>query len=102
MLFRSTIGNGAVTDTSATACKTFTWDRNGQTYNTTGTYDVTIPNGVCIDTVRLHLTINNPAETDTLVTACKTFTWDRNGQTYNTSRSEERRVGKGCSIQTVR
>src|SRR5437762_9299522 len=78
-----TVSSGLVIDTSATACKTFTWDRNGQTYNVTGTYDVTIPNGVCTDTVRLHLTINTPAETDKLTTACKTSTWHLDRQTYN-------------------
>src|SRR5207249_4028368 len=80
-----TVSSGSVTDTAASSCRSFTWDRNGQTYNTTGTYDVTIPNGICIDTVRLHLTITNPVVTDTLVTACGSFTWDRNGQTYNTT-----------------
>ena len=80
-----TIGNGAVTDTTVTACQTFTWDRNGQTYTTSGSYDYTFTNGTCIDTVRLNLTIANGAVTDTTVTACQTFTWDRNGQTYTTS-----------------
>src|SRR5947207_8970909 len=60
-LFRSrlllTITNGVRTDTTVTACNNFTWNRNGQTYNTSGTHDYTFVNGTCTDTVRLLLTI---------------------------------------------
>src|SRR5436853_2387515 len=69
---------------------------------TTGTYDVTIPNGVCIDTVRLHLTINTPVETDTTVTACGSFTWNRTGLTYTTSGSYDYTFANGTCIDTVR
>jgi hypothetical protein len=81
-----TINNGLRTDTLVTACKTFTWNRDGQTYNATGDHDYIFTNAQgCQDTVRLKLTINNGLRTDTLVTACKTFTWNRDGQTYTAS-----------------
>jgi acyl dehydratase len=78
-----TINSGLRTDTLVTACKTFTWNRDGQTYNATGNHDYIFTNAQgCQDTVRLKLTINSGLRTDTLVTACKTFTWNRDGQTY--------------------
>jgi acyl dehydratase len=81
-----TINNGLRTDTLVTACKTFTWNRDGQTYTASGDHDYIFTNAQgCQDTVRLKLTINNGLRTDTLVTACKTFTWNRNGQTYTAS-----------------
>src|SRR5438093_11822934 len=81
-----TINNGARTDTVVTACKSFTWNRDGQTYTASGDHDYTFVNALgCQDTVRLKLTINNGARTDTTVTACECFMWNRNGQTYTTS-----------------
>jgi len=83
-----TIGNGTLTDTTVTACGSFTWDRNGQTYTTTTTDDVLIPNGPCVDTVRLHVTIGRGVHTSVNVTACDSYTWAAgNGNTYTTSGS---------------
>jgi hypothetical protein len=63
-----TIGTGGHIDTTVVACGPFTWNRNNQTYNTSGDYTVTVPNGACTDTFTLHLTIdainlvtNNPS-----------------------------------------
>ena len=97
-----TIANGVVTDTTVTACQTFTWNRNGQTYSTSGTYDYTFNNGTCVDTVRLNLTIANAAVTDTSATACGSFTWDRNGLTYNTSGTYNYTFNNGACVDTVR
>src|SRR5207249_1872313 len=81
-----TINNGTRTDTVVTACKSFTWNRDGQTYTASGDHDYTFVNSQgCQDTVRLKLTINNGTRTDTVVTACKSFTWNRDGQTYTAS-----------------
>src|SRR5438552_2238895 len=78
-----TITNGVQTDTLVTACKQFTWSRDGQTYTATGNHDYIITNAQgCKDTITLKLTITNGVHTDTLVTACKQFTWSRDGQTY--------------------
>ena len=64
----------------------FRGNRNGQTYSTSGVYDVTILNGVCIDTVRLHLTIGLPTTSTTTVTICGDalpYSW--NGNVYSTA-----------------
>jgi gliding motility-associated-like protein len=60
------------TDTTATACGSFVWDRNGQTYTATGAYLYTFTNGECEDSITLNLTITsllfqttNPAATCT-------------------------------------
>jgi gliding motility-associated-like protein len=45
-------------DTAASACDSFTWDRDGRTYTLSGDYAYTFVNGVCTDTIILHLTIN--------------------------------------------
>src|SRR5438045_5966411 len=65
-----TINNGAHTDTLVTACKSFTWNRNNQTYTASTQVDYIFDNAQgCKDTVTLKLTINNAADTDTLITA---------------------------------
>src|SRR5204863_6809766 len=71
-----TINNGVHTDTTVTACSSFTWSSGtGTTYTTTGVYNFfsTGANG-CADTATLHLTINNGVHTDTTVVACASFT----------------------------
>src|SRR4029078_8242692 len=74
------ITNGVLPDTLVTACKKFTWSRDGQTYTATGNHDYIITNAQgCKDTITLKLTITNGVHTDTLVTACKQFTWSRDG-----------------------
>src|SRR5213078_3043535 len=84
-----TINNGVHTDTTVVACKSFTWNRDGNTYTTTGTHDYIFPdvNG-CADTVTLQLTINNGVHSDTTVVACKSFTWNRDGVTYTASTTQ--------------
>src|SRR5436190_1129009 len=90
LTLKLTITNGVHTDTLVTACKSFTWNRDGQTYNVSGNHDYIFTNAQgCKDTLTLKLTITNGVHTDTPVTACKTFTWNRDGQTYNVSRNHE-------------
>src|SRR5436190_400833 len=96
------MGNEAVTDTTAAEFNSSTLDRKGASYATRGAYAYIFVNGICTDTVRLHLTINTPSETDTLVTACQTFTWDRTGQTYNTSGSYDYTFVNGTCVDTIR
>src|SRR5205085_691470 len=83
-----TIGNGVHTDTLVSACKSFTWNRNGLTYTSSTQVDYIFDNAQgCKDTITLKLTISNGVHTDTLVSACKQYTWPRNGLTYTTSQS---------------
>ena len=81
-----TINNSTTSTTSATACDTYTWAANGQTYTTSGTYTATSINAAgCTHTATLNLTINNSTTSTTSATACDTYTWAANGQTYTTS-----------------
>src|SRR5688572_222731 len=78
VVLKLTINNGVKTDTLVTACNTYTWPRNGQTYTSSQTVEHRFQNAQgCQDTVVLKLTINNGVKTDTLVTACNTYTWPR-------------------------
>jgi gliding motility-associated-like protein len=52
------VSKGQHVDTTASACDSFTWDHDGKTYTSSGDYDFIFANGVCADTVTLHLTIN--------------------------------------------
>ena len=69
-----TIGTGGHTDTTAVACGSFTWDRTGVNYTTSGNYNFTIPNGACTDTVILHLTIGQPTTSEFTASACSSYT----------------------------
>lgn len=74
--------------TTATSCGSYTWNANGQTYNSSGTYNTvfTGSNG-CDSTVFLNLTITQPTSGSESVNSCDSYTWPTNGQTYNTSGS---------------
>ncbi|TCJ14608.1 T9SS type B sorting domain-containing protein [Flaviaesturariibacter flavus] len=77
-----TINQGVRSDTTATACGTYSW--RGTTYTASGNYTVTTVNGACTDTAVLHLTVNNfGSRRDTTVASCSDITWY--GQTYTTS-----------------
>ena len=55
-----TINNSTSSSQSVTACNSYTWSVNNQTYTTSGTYISTSSNTAgCLDTKTLVLTINN-------------------------------------------
>jgi hypothetical protein len=64
---------------TATVCDSYTWQRNDNTYNTSGTYTTPYTdNNNCLRDSILILTINH-SETDPYSTsACDAFTWDAN------------------------
>jgi hypothetical protein len=81
-----TINNSTSSSQTVSACETYTWTVNEQTYTTSGTYSSTGTNAAgCPDTKTLILTINTPTSSSQTVTACDTYTWTVNGQTYTTS-----------------
>jgi len=81
-----TINNSTSSSQSVTACDSYTWSVNGQTYTTSGTRTFTGTNAAnCPDTKTLVLTINNSTSSSQSVTACGSYTWSANGQTYTTS-----------------
>ena len=57
-LLNLSISKGAHVDTTAIACDSFIWDRDGRTYTSGGDFDYTFANGICTDTITLHLRIN--------------------------------------------
>lgn len=67
---------------SATACASYTWANNNQTYTTSGIYTGTTTNCVI---EKLDLTINEPTSSSTSISSCSSLYWIINGQTYTTS-----------------
>ena len=67
--------------TTASACDSYTWSVNGQSYTTSGTY--TSVTGCHTET--LVLTITPSTNNTTTASACDSYTWSVNGQSYTTS-----------------
>ena len=68
--------------TPISACGTYTWANNGQTYTASGTYNGTTTN--CVTEI-LDLTITPNTTNTTPISACGTYSWANNGQTYTAS-----------------
>ena len=81
-----TINKSFYKEETATACDTYTWAVNGQTYTTSGDYTFTGQTAAgCDSTYVLHLTINKSFYKEETAVACDSYTWAVNGQTYQTS-----------------
>jgi len=82
-----TSGGVLASSTSASACNSYVWSANAQTYTSTGVYTLTLTgSGGCDSTVTLNLTVNQSTTQPTqTVSACNTYTWPVNGVTYTTS-----------------
>ncbi|MBL7773062.1 MAG: fibronectin type III domain-containing protein, partial [Chitinophagaceae bacterium] len=80
------INNSTSNTTSATACDSYTWSVDGNTYTASGTYTSTSTNTAgCPHTETLNLTINNSTSNTTSATACDSYTWSVDGMTYTQS-----------------
>ena len=81
-----TINSSTSNSTTQTACDTYTWSVDGNTYSTSGTYTDVSTNAVgCDHTETLELTINNSVgSTDTHI-ACDEFMWNCDGNLYTSS-----------------
>ena len=81
------INNSTSSQTSATACDSYTWACNGMTYTTSGVYTCSSMNTAtgCANVVTLDLSINNSTSNQSSATACDTYTWSCNGTTYTAS-----------------
>lgn len=73
---------------SASACTSYTWAENGETYTTSGSYYDTLTNvSGCDSVITLNLTINLPTSSNFSATACTSYSWAENGMIYTTSGS---------------
>ncbi len=81
-----TINSSTSSSQSVTACDTYTWSVNGQSYTTSGTYTSVSTNAAgCADTKTLNLTINNSTSTTQTVSVCDAYIWSLDGKTYTES-----------------
>lgn len=81
-----TINNSSSSSETITACNSYTWPVNGQTYSSSGTYQATLTNAAGCDSVlTLDLTINGGFTDTQTEVACGSYTWPLNGQTYTAS-----------------
>lgn len=74
-------GTSTTNTSTVTACDSYTWPINNQTYTTSGMYSV-ISN--CITEI-LNLSIETSSTNTTSQSACESFTWLQNNQTYTQS-----------------
>ncbi|WP_343631089.1 T9SS type A sorting domain-containing protein [Fluviicola sp.] len=80
-----TINNSTSATVNQSACSSYTWPINGQTYTTSGTHTATITNAAgCDSVITLNLTINNPTTGTDVQSACGSYTWI-DGVTYTAS-----------------
>ncbi|MDB5232419.1 MAG: hypothetical protein JWN76_3224 [Chitinophagaceae bacterium] len=81
-----TINRSTTTSETKTACDSYIWPANGQTYNASGTYTYINTNAAgCRNTATLNLTINQSTSTTETKIACDSYIWLANNQTYTTS-----------------
>jgi hypothetical protein len=81
-----TIGNTYANTDVVTACDSYTWAADGNTYFTDGIYTASLltPEG-CDSILNLDLTINSSSSATQLVTSCNSYVWPINGNTYTSS-----------------
>jgi len=81
-----TLFYGSNANETATACDSYMWSEDGQTYTVSGNYVATYQsaNG-CDSTITLILTINNSVSTTESVYACIDYMWPVTGTTYTTT-----------------
>lgn len=81
-----TILNASTGSETATACTSFIWPTDGNTYTSSGVYTATLTNAAgCDSIVSLNLTINSSTASVTTETACDSYVWSADGTTYTTS-----------------
>jgi hypothetical protein len=80
-----TVGNIAIVNASATACGSYTWPQNGQSYTTGGIYTDTVQGTSCDSVFMLNLTIGHVNTATQNVNSCGSYIWSANGQTYTGS-----------------
>jgi|GEM_PF-5374668 len=96
LLVKTVTGTPSTSSTQTeSACGTYTWAEDGNTYTTSGTYTHTVG----CDTKTLNLTITSPTSSTQTESACGTYTWAEDGNTYTTSGTYTHTVG--CDTKTL-
>ncbi|MEX2588616.1 MAG: gliding motility-associated C-terminal domain-containing protein, partial [Chitinophagales bacterium] len=81
-----TINSSNSISETVTACDSYTWPVDGNTYNASGIYSDTLSNSIGCDSILiLDLTINSSNSGSENITACNTYTWTLSGDTYTQS-----------------
>lgn len=71
---------------TTSACESYFWSQNNQTYTVSGMYNNTISNAAgCDSVITLDLTINMPTTAIVTGSACESYLWSQNNQTYTVS-----------------
>ena len=71
-----TVRHSTAEDFAVTACDTYTWNINGQTYTATGSYVDTIANEAgCDSVVTLNLTVKYNSNAVVVADECDSYTW---------------------------
>ena len=70
---------------TVSACDSYTWSVDGNTYTSSGTYTFNGTQGGCPHTYTLNLTVNSSTIANSTRTECNTYTWPVNGTTYSNS-----------------
>ncbi|MBP7269721.1 MAG: T9SS type A sorting domain-containing protein, partial [Bacteroidia bacterium] len=83
--------------TSVSACDSYTWAVNSQSYTASGSYTAQV--GACAYEV-LDLTITPTTYNSTSVSACDSYTWSVNSQSYTASGSYTAQVG-ACAYEVL-
>ena len=80
------IGNPSSSSTSISACNSYTWALDGQTYTNSGSYTATLTNtSGCDSVVTLNLVISSGSSSSQTITACNSYFWSGTNQTYTSS-----------------
>ena len=81
-----TISNATQTNLTETACGSYTWTENNQTYTNSGSYSEMLTSSTgCDSLVVLDLEVNPAYNITESITSCGDFMWSEDGQTYPTS-----------------
>lgn len=77
---------GSETTQTQSACSSYTWPTNGNTYTSTGTYQAILTNvDGCDSIINLDLTIHTPQTFTQNVSSCTDYTWSADGNTYSST-----------------
>ena len=85
-IVEATIDNNTSNTSNISACGSYLWPVNGQTYNTGGSYtNINTSVSGCTHTETLNLIIDSNSTSATNIVACNSYLWPINGQNYTSS-----------------